>query len=329
MNKIVALLGWGVKRRIDVLRMHLDRRWEAVLYGAGEEAEKARSATAAIGMPDAIDWKNEMPGLRFLQIPGAGLDGVEVKNLPGGCIVCNVHEHEGSIAEYVFACLFHLNGGWIEHAQAELRNGNWIFFDRIGEPCRPSICGRKLGILGFGRIAQRCARIALSLNMEVLVYTRTIASAASSTDPCGAIRFVSSVEELAMKADYFLVACPLNERTEGIVNAALLEVMQSHTVVINVSRARVVDEHAFFESLRSGRIGGAVIDVWYRYPLSESEKITGSELPFHLLDNVLLTPHVSANTEDMVERRWKCIANNLNRFLEGGPLINQVFVSNG
>ena len=329
MSRVLALLGRGVERRSDLLRKHLDNRWETIVHGTGKEGEKVRSATAAIGMTDAVHWKNEIPALRFLQIPGAGLDGLNMKNLPKGCVVCNVHEHEGSITEYVFACLVYFNRGWIEQAQADLRNGKWPFFDRIGQPCRPSMCGRKIGILGFGRIAQRCARVALSLNMEVLVHTRTLPSPADLADRWGTIRFVSSIQELAMNVDYFLVACLLKEETEGIVDRAILEVMQSHTILINVSRAHIVNERALYESLRNRRIGGAILDVWYRYPFSESDEITGSELPFHLLDNVLVTPHLAANTKDMVERRWKCMADNLNRFLEGRPLINQVFVANG
>ncbi|MCZ6775454.1 MAG: hypothetical protein O7D34_03225, partial [Ignavibacteria bacterium] len=142
----LALVGQGVTRRADWLRSQLDPKWEISLYAGEGSTEKIHYATAAIGMPKAIDWRNEIPSLRLLQLPGAGLDGLRAMDLPDGCVVCNVYHHDASVAEYVFSCLFYLTSKWIEQASTGLKSGNWLFLDRIGGQCRPSLCGSRFGL---------------------------------------------------------------------------------------------------------------------------------------------------------------------------------------
>lgn len=86
----------------------------------------------------------------------------------------------------------------------------------------------------------------------------------------------------------------------------------------------MVEEKALFEVLRGHRIAGAALDVWYRYPETGEQIMLPSALPFHELDNVLMTPHLSAWTEAMIERRWAKIAANLDALIEGRPLQNVV-----
>jgi len=321
-KQTLALVGEGVTRRADWLRSQIDPKWEISVSGGEGNTKTIRNATAAIGMPRAIEWRNEIPSLRLLQLPGAGLDGLSAMDVPDGCVVCNVYRHEASVAEYVFSSLFYLTSKWIEHASSRLKAGAWVFFDRVGGESRPSICGRRFGVVGFGHIARRCAEVAVSLDMEVSVYTRTIRSR-SELERKG-ICFVSSVEELARTVDVFLVACPLTPQTVGLVNEEVLQCMHPHTIVINVARAQVVDEGALFDAVSAQKIGGAILDVWYRYPTSGSDNLTGSEFPFHLLDNVVVTPHLAANTEHMVRRRWEFMAGNVNNFVKGRALENVV-----
>jgi phosphoglycerate dehydrogenase-like enzyme len=100
--------------------------------------------------------------------------------------------------------------------------------------------------------------------------------------------------------------------------------MKRTAVLINVSRGAVVEEHALFDALSSGRIAGAVIDVWYRYPPQERPQGHPYSLPFHTLANVLMTPHASAWTDGLLPRRNRAIAENLNRLARGLPLLNVV-----
>ena len=95
-------------------------------------------------------------------------------------------------------------------------------------------------------------------------------------------------------------------------------------VVVNVARGEIIDEAALYEALKSGRLGGAALDVWWRYPGAADPAPLPFNYPFDSLPNVLMSPHVSAWTEAMLARRWTAVADNLDRFARGLPLSNIV-----
>jgi len=121
-----------------------------------------------------------------------------------------------------------------------------------------------------------------------------------------------------------VVACPLSDRTRGMLGPSQLARMKSTAMLVNVARAEVIDERALFEVLRDRRIGAAALDVWYRYAASPDEIMHGSTLPFHELPNVTVTPHMSAWSSAMVKRRVQTVARNLDRLARGEPLLNVV-----
>jgi phosphoglycerate dehydrogenase-like enzyme len=103
--------------------------------------------------------------------------------------------------------------------------------------------------------------------------------------------------------------------------------MKPHAVVINVGRGATIQEQALFEACRDRRIGGAIIDTWYSYPAQKDDPGVvhrPSRFPFHELDNVVMTPHASAWTDALLERRCRVIAGNLDRLARGEPLVNLV-----
>jgi phosphoglycerate dehydrogenase-like enzyme len=105
---------------------------------------------------------------------------------------------------------------------------------------------------------------------------------------------------------------------------AELAAMKRDAVLINVSRAELVDEAALYRALSGGTIGGAVLDVWYGYPKGSDDRVAPSTLPLLDLPNVVATAHSSAWTEALPGRRYAVIADNLKRLREGRPLVNEV-----
>ena len=106
--------------------------------------------------------------------------------------------------------------------------------------------------------------------------------------------------------------------------------MKADAVLINVARGPIVDEDALYEALATRRIAGAVLDTWYRYADTDDAGGRGRRaMPFHELDNVVMTPHCSGWTEGLMERRLAVIADNVERLQGGGPLINQVHPAAG
>ncbi len=100
--------------------------------------------------------------------------------------------------------------------------------------------------------------------------------------------------------------------------------MRHDSVIVNVGRGATIDETALFEALRERRIGGAIIDTWYRYPNAGEPHILPSRLPFHELSNVLMTPHMSGWTSGTIRRRQQVMADNIRRCFSGTALVNVV-----
>jgi phosphoglycerate dehydrogenase-like enzyme len=124
--------------------------------------------------------------------------------------------------------------------------------------------------------------------------------------------------------DFVVITCPLTDETRGMLGRGELEQMKRSAVFINVSRAEVADEASLFEALRGERLAGAVLDVWYDYPRSIDDGTAPSRFPFWDLAGVCATPHSSAWTRQLFERRWAVIADNIDRFADGRPLNNIV-----
>ena len=99
--------------------------------------------------------------------------------------------------------------------------------------------------------------------------------------------------------------------------------MKPSAYLINVARAEIADEKALYDALASRRIAGAALDVWYRYPTAAGA-VSPSAEPFHALDNIIMTPHVSGWTEGMFDARANLIAENIERVARGEPPLNAV-----
>jgi phosphoglycerate dehydrogenase-like enzyme len=125
------------------------------------------------------------------------------------------------------------------------------------------------------------------------------------------------------RADYLAVTLPLTAETRGLLGRRELALLRPAAIVVNVSRGDVIDEDALYEALAGHRIGGAALDVWYRYPTGP-EPTLPARRPFHELDNVLMTPHISGWTDGMLEARAIVIAENIRRVVHGEPVVNRV-----
>jgi phosphoglycerate dehydrogenase-like enzyme len=132
------------------------------------------------------------------------------------------------------------------------------------------------------------------------------------------------LDEVLEVADYVVICCPLTADTERMIDTREFRLMKNSAVLVNVSRAPIVDETALYYSLRDHTIAAAFLDVWYRYPTGSDDRVPPSERPFLDLPNVFGTPHSSAWTADLPRRRYAFVARNINRLLRGQPLHNVV-----
>jgi phosphoglycerate dehydrogenase-like enzyme len=263
------------------------------------------------------------PRLRLLQVPGAGLDRIDQSALRPGTYLANAYGHETGIAEYIIGAMIALTRAF-GRLDRSLRQGQWESQWAVGVAIPalwPELSGKTLGILGFGRIGQALARRAAAFDMRVCAVRRH-----AQTDTPSLSLFVGGQERLddvLRQADYLALTLPLSVATRNLIDDRQLQLMKPTAFLINVARAEIVNEVALFRALASGRIAGAAIDVWYRYPAS-AEPTPPATQPFHELANVIMTPHISGWTEGMLNARASLIADNIARTARGEPPLNAI-----
>lgn len=258
------------------------------------------------------------PAFRLLHVPGAGLDGIALDRLHPGTAVCNVFEHEIPIAEFVLACILE-RAIDLQGMRARFDPDRWAETYRNRVP-HDEIHGSTMGLIGFGRIGRAIAARARAFGLRILA----VDAARGDPGPADAVLPPERLDEVLAAADWLVIACPLTAQTRGLIDARALAAMKPGAVLINISRAEIADQADLYAALRDGTIGGAVLDVWYRYPQASDDAASPADFPFQDLPGVVCTPHSSAWTRDLPHRRYGAIAANIDRLRRGEALSNLV-----
>jgi phosphoglycerate dehydrogenase-like enzyme len=185
----------------------------------------------------------------------------------------------------------------------------------------PELAGKTLGILGYGRIGRRVAHLAQAFDMTV----RAIRQRPTEGD-AGGVAFLGgpdALDDVLSAADYLAITLPLTPATRGLLGHRELRLMKPTALLVNVARAEILDETALYDALARGTIGGAALDVWYRYPTDPGPLLPSSR-PFHELHNVLMTPHVAGWTEGTLDARARLIAENVARVARDEAPLNLI-----
>ncbi len=263
------------------------------------------------------------PRLRLVQVPGAGLDRIDRGALRAGTGLANAYGHEAGIAEYIIGAMISLTRSFCR-LDAKLREGQWesqFAVAAAAPPLWPELAGKTIGILGFGHIGRALARRAAAFDMAVCTVRRH-----AEPDAQSGIAWVGGPERLddmMRQADYLAITLSLTPETRNLIDDRRLRLMKPTAFLINVARAEICNETALYDALASGRIAGAALDVWYRYPTSAAPTPPATQ-PFHQLDNVIMTPHISGWTEGMLDARAALIADNIARTARGEPPRNAI-----
>ena len=292
----------------------------AVVSSALEsDAERATFAAADVIVANRFSATLPHPArLRLLHVPAAGYDGIDMAAVPHAAAICNSFGHELAITEYVMAALL-ARCVPLTDADARLRRGDWAYWAGAPERAHPEMSEMTIGLFGFGHIGRTVAERARSFGMGVVAANRSPISSPL-------VDKVFPLDDLAFwsEADAIVVSIPLASETTGIVGVAQIAAMRSDAILMNVGRGPVIDEQALYDALVARRIGGAVIDTWYRYPTAAEPTRLPASLPFHELDNIVMTPHMSGWTRGTIRRRRDLIARNVNHLASNEPLENLV-----
>jgi phosphoglycerate dehydrogenase-like enzyme len=261
------------------------------------------------------------PRLRLLQSVAAGLDLLDTGAVPKGVTICNVFGHEPAIAEYVIMTMMVLTHRLFDAVTA-FRDGSWGASPQFGGGApHGEVLGSTIGIIGYGRIGREVAERAAGLKCRVLAANRSPVAAPA---PAETVYPLADLDRILPQSDTVLIACALAPETRGLIDARRIALMKPGALLINVARGPIVDEDALYAALEEGHLGGAALDVWWRYPTAAEPERRPSHRPFHELPNVLMTPHCSSTSDATAERRWSVVAGNLDRFARGEPLENMV-----
>jgi (S)-sulfolactate dehydrogenase len=236
------------------------------------------------------------PRLKVVGRLGVGLDNIDVEACRAHGI--DVHPAAGandlSVAEYVLtAALVLLRGAWF--ASGAVAAGEWPRQRLMGR----ELAGKQLGLVGFGAIARATAARARALGMTVAGYDPHL----SPDDAAWAGARRQDLEELLATSDVVSLHVPLTPATRRMLNADALARMKPDAILVNAARGGVVDEATLVEALRSGRLGGAALDVFEREPVDAETGQLFAGVP-----NLLLTPHIAGVTVESNARVSDVIA---------------------
>lgn len=270
---------------------------------------------------------DRVPQATLLQIEMTGVDMLNLSAVPQRLTVCNVHQASTAIPEYVLAAVLSWNIG-LPQLDAGFRRCTW---KSTPNDCpRPSLHreakGQTIGIVGYGAIGSGVAERAAALGMRAVAVT--FGAPAAPPPPLAWIGNDTMLPQLLRESDYVVVACPLLPSTVNLIDAAALVQMKPAGVLINIARGPIVNESALFEALSDGRIGGAILDVWWRswawMAPAGGPEAWPSKYNFSALPNVWMTPHASAATEEANAESIRQVAGNLDALSRGNPLSNIV-----
>jgi len=238
-------------------------------------------------------------GLDNVDIPAATKRGIVVMNTPTGNVV--------TTAEHSIAMMMALTRN-IPWGTATLKAGLWEKKKLQGR----EVFNKVLGVIGIGKIGSIVADRARGLKMQVIVHDPFVAPGQiekSGFEPV-------SLEELYKRADYITVHVPKLKDTTGLLNKAAFDQMKDGVMIINCARGGIVDEADLYEAIRSGKVGGAALDVFETEP--------PGACPLFELDRVVCTPHLGASTLEAQANVAVQVAEQIIAYLRDGTIINAV-----
>jgi phosphoglycerate dehydrogenase-like enzyme len=248
--------------------------------------------------PDVID---ATPRLKYIIVPAVGYEWVDTKYAASKGITtlnCPTFNSQ-AVAEHAMTLLMAVNRNVITGLD-ELRAGKWNPQSLVGF----ELSDKKLGLIGYGNVGTRIEKIATALGMSV-----SHINSKSTSD---------EVDNLISNCDYLIICAPLNNGTRNLVDERRLKLLKPTAVLVNVGRGAVVDQNALIQLLKDEKIRGAGLDVFDGEPLTGVPSDTIVELA--KLPNVIATPHMAYNTEEINDKQGTEILANLQSCITGSPI---------
>lgn len=273
-------------------------------YELDQEALSAASKLKWIHVPAANVYQFIRPDLKARNIPVTNARGM----------------HATVISEQVLGAMLVFSRRFMDcwkyqqehhYSQPELLKGS---------PPLSELRGKTIVILGLGSIGKEIARLSKAFGMRVLASKRNTKGKYENVD---AVYSNADFRKALPEADFVVISMARTPETDGLIGEAELELFRKECVIINIARAKIINQQALLRSLKEGKIRGAALDVFEKEPLPSDSEL-------YSLPNVFLTPHTAGvSTQEHWPRMIDLFSQNLKRYLSHQPLLNVVDMDAG
>jgi D-3-phosphoglycerate dehydrogenase len=307
MPKVLVILPFH-EDGMKLLEARSDVTYEIVDGGLEELAEKIADADGVTirttPLPGAVI---ERAGrLKVVSRHGVGYDNVDVAALSrrGIPLAIAADANATAVAEHTLYFMLALAKQGRRYDRAT-REGQWAVRNDLAAV---DLAGRRVLVMGFGRIGREVAKRCAAFGMTVMVYDPYVQ--ANLIEAAGDWRSVPDYQAVLPETDVLTVHMPLGAESRALIGSSELRALPSHAFVINAARGGIVDEAALFDALTSGQIAGAALDVFEEEP-------PPSDHPLFALDNVILTPHSAGLSKEAAVRMAVSTARNVLAGIDG------------
>jgi phosphoglycerate dehydrogenase-like enzyme len=329
---VVAMLLW---EPTPAERRHMRDRWPAgVEFVTRAQLERERRPAAgevqiAVGSMRDVDpdLLGRAPRLELIHTLGHGVDllltGETGRHIHArGIKVAKANAAGPAIAEFVIMSMIALSRRVLTVHEALAGRGDWsadLKAKRAEGALGGELSGSVLALLGVGSIGREIAVRGRAMGMTVHGLVRT--ARLEHDELLDAVWTAPGLDSMLAAADYVVLNLPLTDATWEIMNADRFAAMKRSPYLVNVGRGRLIEERALYDALRSERLKGAALDVWY----DDGPQLSGypSEHPLHQF-NVLMTPHYAGSTMEARARAFGVVGDNIRRWQAGAELVNLV-----
>jgi len=255
--------------------------------------------------PEMID---RMPKLEIIASASVGYDGIPVEYArTKGIPVTNTPDVLNDDVADLAIGLMIMTARRLVASDKYVRDGRW---SKEGDyPLAQKASGKRVGILGMGRIGKEIGKRAEAMNNTVAYHSRNPVKDVSW-------KHYPDLVELARNSDFLIVIIPSTPQTQKIVSKAVIEALGPSGILVNVARGAVVDEDALVDALKSGKLGGAGLDVFVNEPTVPEA--------LYAMDQVVLQPHVGSATHETRRAMSQLVLDNLDAHFAGKPLLTEI-----
>ncbi|MYS48015.1 D-2-hydroxyacid dehydrogenase family protein [Streptomyces sp. SID5998] len=302
-NAATTFADWSpLSDRVEVVTYDEHFTTEDALAAAIADADIVVTLRERVPFPASL--LDRLPRLKLLIASGMRNSVIDyAATRANGVTVCGTESAGTPPVELTWALLLGLARGIVQENNALRAGGPWQ--STVGA----DLHGRRLGVLGLGRIGSRVAKVGLAFGMEVTAWSHNLTK--DRTDGAG-VTLAPTKEDLLATSDFVSIHLALSDRTRGLIGAAELALLQPTAYLINTSRAAIVDQDALLTALHEGRIAGAGIDVFDTEPLP-------ADHPMRTAPRLLATPHLGYVSRANYERYYGQAVEAITAYLTGTP----------